>query len=164
LKAIRRLYSKAFVGGALMSGFWPWNSDVALADWLREGIYPSLMDDGIKFHEYQGRVLHAKSMVCEDRLAVAGSANFEDLSISMNWELGVVDDPTIVSQLIRQDERDLESRVAVDWDWAESRPWWRRAFLLCADGSVRRSSGSSKRPNRSQKNRLPRKAVSEKSE
>ena len=80
-----------------MSGFWPWNSDVALADWLREGIYPSLMDDGIKFHEYQGRVLHAKSMVCEDRLAVAGSANFEDLSISMNWELGVVDDPTIVS-------------------------------------------------------------------
>jgi len=114
---------------------------VALADWLREGVYPSLRDDGIKFHEYQGRVLHAQSMVFDDRLAVVGSANFEDLSISMNWELGVV-----------------------DWDWAESRPWWRRGFLLCADGSVRRSSGTSKRPNRSQKNRLPRKAVFEKSE
>lgn len=64
----------------------PRNSDVPLADWVREGLYPSLMDAGVKVREYTGSVLHAKSMVVDDRLAVVGSANFDILSISMNWE------------------------------------------------------------------------------
>jgi len=44
------------------------------------------MDAGVKVREYTGSVLHAKSMVVDDRLAVVGSANFDILSISMNWE------------------------------------------------------------------------------
>ena len=166
-KAIRRLYSKGFTAatrkvvmtvpyfvppkrvldimrrrsleGLEMQVLVPQNSDVALADWLREGLYSSLMDDGIKFYEYRGRVLHAKSMIFDDRLAVVGSANFDYLSISMNWELGiVVDDPAIVRQLMDQFKRDLECSEAVDWDWAESRPWWRRAFAWIGAAMIRK--------------------------
>ena len=105
----------------------PRNSDVPLADWVREGLYPSLMDAGVKVREYTGSVLHAKSMVVDDRLAVVGSANFDILSISMNWELSVViEDAKIVEQLRVQHEKDLELSEEVTLDWGKTRSWWRR--------------------------------------
>ncbi len=166
-RAIRRLYSKAFASatcdvvmtvpyfvpprrvlnvmrrrsleGLQVRLLVPRNSDVAFADWIREGLYPSLMDDGVEIHEYLERVLHAKTMVFDNRLAVVGSANFDYLSISMNWELGVVvDDPEVVRQLIQQYEKDLESSDVVRWDWAEDRPWWRRALAWIGAAIIRK--------------------------
>jgi len=166
-RAIRRLYSNAFtlacrnvvmtvpyfvppkrvlkvmrrrsLEGLKVKVLVPKNSDVPIADWLREGLYPSLMNDGIRFSEYQGAVLHAKSMVCDERLAVVGSANFDYLSISMNWELSVVvDDPAIVGELTSQYHRDLEQSESVDWDWAESRPLWRRVFAWIGAAIIRK--------------------------
>ena len=166
-RAIRRLYSNAFtqarrnvvmtvpyfvppkrvldvmrrrsLEGLKVKVLVPKNSDVPIADWLREGLYPSLMDDGIRFHEYQGAVLHAKSMVFDERLAVVGSANFDYLSISMNWELSVVvDDPAIVGELTSQYHRDLEQSESVDWDWAESRQVWRRVLAWIGAAIIRK--------------------------
>ncbi|MDB4644276.1 phospholipase D-like domain-containing protein, partial [bacterium] len=75
------------------------------------------MEAGVKLREYTGAVLHAKSMIADDRLAVVGSANFDFLSISMNWELSVViEDPEIVSQLREQHEKDLEQSEEVTLD------------------------------------------------
>ena len=166
-RAIRRLYSKAFesatrnvvmtvpyfvppkrvldvmrrrsLEGVEIKILVPRNSDVAFADWIREGLYPSLMDDGVEFHEYLGRVLHAKTMVFDDQLAVVGSANFDFLSISMNWELGVVvDDPKVVKQLMDQYQLDLSKSEAVEWDWAEQRPLWRRALAWIGAAVIRK--------------------------
>lgn len=90
------------------------------------GLYPSLMDAGMKLREYSGAVLHAKSMVADDRHAVVGSANFDFLSIAMNWELSVViEGPEIVNQLREQHAVDLEESEEVTEDWVKSRPWWR---------------------------------------
>lgn len=166
-RAIRRMYSKAFTTatcdvmmtvpyfvpprrvlnvmrersreGLAVKVLVPRNSDVAIADWLREGLYPSLMDDGVEIYEYLDRILHAKTMVFDHRLAVVGSANFDYLSISMNWELGVVvDDEEIVDQLMMQFEKDLEKSERVQWDWAESRPWWRRALSWIGAAIIRK--------------------------
>jgi cardiolipin synthase len=105
----------------------PRNSDVPLADWVREGLYPSLMDAGVKLREYTGSILHAKSMIVDDRLAVVGSANFDFLSISMNWELSVViEDAKIVEQMRVQHEEDLKLSEEVTLDWGKTRSWWRR--------------------------------------
>ena len=105
----------------------PRNSDVPTADWVREGLYPSLMEAGVELREYTGAVLHAKSMVVDDRLAVVGSTNFDFLSIAMNWELLVViEDPEIVDQLREQHAKDLEESEEVTLDWVKSRPWWRK--------------------------------------
>jgi hypothetical protein len=50
----------------------------------------------------------------------------------------VVDDPVIVGQLVAQYHLDLEVSEAVEWDWAESRPWWRRAFAWIGAAILRR--------------------------
>ncbi len=166
-RAIRRLYSRAFheaqdlvvmtvpyfvppkrvldvmrrraLAGLEVRVLVPRNSDVPFADWIREGLYSSLMDDGVNFSEYTASVLHAKSLVFDHRVAIVGSANFDYLSFSFNWELAVVlDDPAIVSQLMEQYQRDLESSEKVDWDWAESRPWWRRVLAQIGAALIRR--------------------------
>jgi len=117
----------------------PRNSDVPFADWIREGLYPSLMNDGVRFREYTKSVLHAKSMLIDGRQAIVGSANFDYLSFSLNWELAVViDDREVVACLTEQYHRDLEESEKVDWDWARSRPWWRRLFAWIGASLIRK--------------------------
>ena len=162
-KAIRRLYSGAFshacekvemtvpyfipprrmvdamkkaeARGVEVEVLVPGKSDVRLADWLREGVYPALMKDGVSFHEYQHSVLHAKSMLVDDRLAIIGSANFDFLSISMNREQAVlIDEAEIVCELKEQRVRDLARSIEVVRETAVGLPWWRR--LIAWVGTV----------------------------
>jgi cardiolipin synthase len=56
-------------------------------------LYPRLDRSGVKVHEYQPSMIHAKTMLIDDRLVIIGSMNLDFLS--MNWlEEGclVVDD------------------------------------------------------------------------
>ncbi|MGC6582630.1 MAG: phospholipase D-like domain-containing protein [Akkermansiaceae bacterium] len=153
-KAIRRLYSMTFAmakkdvvltvpyfvpprrmlnriketcaSGVKVELLVPGTSDVWIADWIREGLYSWLQDAGVTIREYKGSVLHAKSMVADDRLAVVGSANFDLLSIALNWELSVVIvDPVVVEQLRKQYEIDLKQSEEVPPDWEHRRPWLR---------------------------------------
>jgi len=117
----------------------PRDSDVAVADWLREGLYPGLLKHGIKFHEYLRSVLHAKSVVIDDHLALVGSSNFDYLSISWNWELAVViDDAEVAKKLQDQYAIDLEDSETVDEQSAGARPWWRRMMSWIGASIIRR--------------------------
>lgn len=117
----------------------PRNSDVAIADWVREGLYPALMESGVDIWEYTKKLLHAKTVVADDRYAVVGSANFDYLSIAMNWELAVVvDDPRVVGELRDQYDADLEDSEKVGENWELSRPWWRRFFGWLGGSVLRR--------------------------
>ncbi len=49
----------------------PW--EVIFSLWVREGLYPSLMATGVKLRKYTGSLLHAKSMIADDRLDVVAS-------------------------------------------------------------------------------------------
>ncbi len=117
----------------------PRNSDVGIADWVREGLYPALLSVGIQVQEYTQAILHAKSLVVDDELAVVGSANFDFLSFSLNWELAVViQDGEVVQALREQHRKDLESCEMVKPDWALSRPWWRQWLGWLGAGVLRR--------------------------
>ncbi len=117
----------------------PRNSDVGVADWIREGLYPALLDSGVKIQEFTKAVLHAKSMVVDDELVVVGSANFDFLSCSLNWELAIViQDPEVVAQMRTQHEKDLLDSEPVQADWAKLRPWWRQWLGWLGAGVLRR--------------------------
>ena len=117
----------------------PRNSDVAVADWLREGLYPALMGDGISFHEYTASVLHAKSVVIDERLAMVGSSNFDYLSVSWNWELAVViDDAEVVKKLRKQYAVDLARSEKVTPESVGVRPLWRRMLAWIGAAIIRR--------------------------
>lgn len=104
----------------------PRDSDVALVDWLREGLYPKLLRWGVRVIEYLGPVLHAKTMVVDDSIAIIGSNNFDILSVLMNRETAlIVFDDEVAEELNRQWENDLMLSDRVAPDWKGIRPWWR---------------------------------------
>ncbi len=112
--------------GVEISVLVPRDSDVPSVDWLREGLYPSLLNWGVRVIEYLGPVLHAKTMVVDDNVAIIGSNNFDNLSVLMNRETAVVVfDDAVANELDLQWENDLMLSDRVSSDWEGIRPWWR---------------------------------------
>ena len=125
-RRLRRSMRRASQRGVDISLLLPRNSDVQVVDWLREGLYPSLLRWGVNVTEYLGPILHAKTMVIDDNLAVIGSNNFDILSVLMNREAAiVVFDDQVTEELNRQWEKDLSLSESVTRDWQGIRPWWR---------------------------------------
>lgn len=125
-RRLRKAMRRASQRGVDVSVLLPRDSDVAAVDWLREGLYPSLLGWGVRVIEYLGPVLHAKTMVIDDNVAIIGSNNFDILSVVMNRETAiVVFDDDVSDELNRQWSNDLMLSERVANDWQGIRPWWR---------------------------------------
>lgn len=53
---------------------------------LTRANYKDLLDNGVKIYEYTPGFLHAKSMVCDDEVAVVGSINMDYRSLYLHFE------------------------------------------------------------------------------
>jgi len=125
-KRLRKSMKQAAQRGVKISVLVPRDSDVPSVDWLREGLYPSLLNWDVRVIEYLGPVLHAKTMVVDDNVAIIGSNNFDILSVLMNRETAVVVfDEAVANELDLQWENDLMLSDRVSSDWEGIRPWWR---------------------------------------
>lgn len=125
-KRLRKSMRAAAERGVNIALLLPRDSDVRVVDWLREGLYPSLLRWGVRVIEYLGPVLHAKTMVVDDSVAIIGSNNFDILSVIMNRETAIVIfDDEVAEELDRQWENDLMLSERVADDWQGIRPWWR---------------------------------------
>jgi cardiolipin synthase len=79
--------------------------------------YPRVMKAGVKIYEYEGALLHAKTLVVDDRWVSIGSANLDNRSFALNNELNVVLlDRGIATQLVRVFHQDLKYTRAVNDD------------------------------------------------
>lgn len=86
----------------------PRSSDNILVDLAARSYYPDLVRAGVKIHEYAGRMLHAKTLVVDDELAVVGTANFDNRSFRLNFEVIVaIYDARTTGELAHAFENDL---------------------------------------------------------
>lgn len=49
-------------------------------------LYPELLASGVRIHEYQGGLLHAKTLTMDGEVALIGSANMDRRSFDLNYE------------------------------------------------------------------------------
>jgi len=86
----------------------PHRSDMRLVLHAGRSYYQELTDSGVEVHEYLPGVLHAKTMVVDDRWATVGSANMDIRSFKLNFEVNaVIYGPEFAGQLAQQFEQDL---------------------------------------------------------
>ena len=71
---------------------------------LTRSYYWDLLDAGVKIYEYTPGFLHAKSYVCDDRLAVVGTINMDYRSLYLHFECGTL---FFDSQLVKQLKADV---------------------------------------------------------
>ena len=72
----------------------PSQSDVGLVKWASRSFYRMLVEAGVKIYEYPKEMIHAKAFVADGRLASVGTANIDNRSMKLSFEVScfVLDD------------------------------------------------------------------------
>lgn len=56
---------------------------------VTQSYYKVLIKNGVKVYQYRPGFLHAKNVLCDDKIATIGSVNFDYRSLYLNFECGV---------------------------------------------------------------------------
>ena len=68
----------------------PSRADSPLVGYAGRYYYPELLKAGVRIFEYGAGMLHSKTMIIDDELAMVGSANLDVRSMKLNFELGLL--------------------------------------------------------------------------
>ncbi|MFT4257324.1 MAG: cardiolipin synthase [Pseudoxanthomonas sp.] len=114
-EAARMALTSAALGGLDVRLLVPRLSDSRLVTWAARSYYDELLAAGVRIHEYGPRMLHTKALLCDDTLAILGSANFDHRSFRLNFELSMLfRDRALVATLAQLLEGELASARTVD--------------------------------------------------
>ena len=92
----------------------PRRSDSLIVSAAARSYFQELMAAGVKVWEYKARMLHSKTLVVDDNCAMIGTANFDNRSFRLNFEvMAVVYGEELARPLAAQFETDLHSASSV---------------------------------------------------
>jgi cardiolipin synthase len=95
------------------------------------GLYyaAELLAYGVRIYQYRKGMMHAKMMMVDGRWGMVGSANLDNRSLHLNFEIGcILHDAEQVAQLESVYERDLDDAAPLDQQILESRSLASRAL------------------------------------
>lgn len=86
----------------------PGSSDVPLVRNLTRIGYRELLRSGVRIYEWDGPMLHAKTIMCDNRWVRVGSSNLNPSSLLGNYELDVlIEDPSLAHAMEVQFRHDI---------------------------------------------------------
>ncbi len=68
----------------------PKRGDSRLVDLAARSYFPELLEAGVRIYEYETRFIHAKTMVCDNDVAIVGTANLDNRSFRLNFEVAAI--------------------------------------------------------------------------
>ena len=105
----------------------PTKSDSFVVNTTSQSNFQELLDVGVKIYSYNKGFIHAKTMVCDQKVAIIGTANFDNRSFDLNFEINaIVYDDQIAKELSSLFEKDLTfSTQILSSEWAK-RPLYKK--------------------------------------
>ena len=95
---------------------------VAMANW---SYTRDLLPTGVKVYRYQGGFMHQKVLLMDDHVAGVGTANFDNRSFRLNFEITLlVDDPAFASQVDQMLQADMRRSRQVSTQEMDNKPVW----------------------------------------
>lgn len=95
----------------------PERNDSRIIGAIGRAYYPVLARAGARIYEFRGGLLHAKTLVVDDRLALVGSANMDRRSLDLNFENNVLfESPAIAMEVGAHQRRWLADAREIDPD------------------------------------------------
>ena len=102
-------------------------NDSTLVAWSSRSFYSALLGAGVEIAEFKGGLLHTKSLLIDERIAIFGSVNFDQRSLRLNFEISlIVYDQTFCAQLKELTASYLKRSQIINRIGWERRPRWRR--------------------------------------
>lgn len=105
----------------------PRHNDSMLVGWASRAFFAELLEAGVLIHQFEGGLLHTKSVLVDGQLSLVGTVNLDMRSLWLNFEITlVIDDDDFGSDLARVQEDYLaRSRLIEARVWSK-RPYWQR--------------------------------------
>lgn len=111
----------------------PQCSNIAVADWASRALWSGLLAAGVSIHLQPAPFMHGKWLLIDDHYALLGSANIDERSLRLNFELGVeVYGDDVVHQLRRQSRQLIESARTLTLQEAQQWSLWQQLRNACA--------------------------------
>ncbi len=105
----------------------PMDSDSAFVNTCASSHYEEMLEVGIEIYRYTKGFVHAKTMVCDDKIAFVGTANLDQRSFDLNFEVNALVYNAAFAEEVKdaflEDLKDAEKLNYADW---MQRPRWRR--------------------------------------
>ncbi|AWV05741.1 cardiolipin synthase [Marilutibacter maris] len=113
-EAARMALTSAALGGLDVRVLVPRLSDSRLVTYAARSYFDELLAAGVRIYEYGPRMLHSKALLCDDDLVLVGSANFDNRSFRLNFEVCVLfRDTGLAGELAALIEHECESCTPV---------------------------------------------------
>ncbi|MGB1129844.1 MAG: cardiolipin synthase [Haloferula sp.] len=115
----------------------PDEGDSSMVDLSAWSFLPELHQSGIEVYRYTKGFMHHKVTVIDDRYCTIGTANFDNRSFRLNFEVTMgVDDEEFTSEVVRMLEEDFSNARKVErGEYDQKSGWfkfWSRASRLAA--------------------------------
>ena len=128
------LCSSARRGGATTIIF-PARNDSWIVGAASRSYYADLLAAGVRIHEYEGGLLHAKSLTLDGEVMLIGSANMDRRSFELNYENNILlYDPTLTAEMRRRQDAYLARSYPVTAEmvarWSMTRRFWNNAIAM----------------------------------
>ncbi len=124
---LRRALVRLALRGGSVQLILPGKSDVLVSQLAARSLYRRLLKAGVQIWEYQPQVLHAKLIMVDD-IVYAGSANLDQRSLNINYELMIRFESQAVAARAREEfARTLEHCQKITFEeWSRGRSLWER--------------------------------------
>jgi cardiolipin synthase len=102
----------------------PEHSDHPLVDLARNSYYALALAAGLRIYHFQGRIMHAKTVVIDDYWSSVGSANLDNLSLLFNYEANLVsEDRSFAATIKEQFVNDMLAAKKIEPEEWRQRSW-----------------------------------------
>jgi cardiolipin synthase len=97
--------------------------------------YAELLQAGVTIYEYQGGLLHTKSLTLDGEGALIGSANMDRRSFDLNYENNILPfDPKLTADLRERQQQYIAKSIRVTRDtvasWSMPRRLWNNTLAI----------------------------------
>ncbi|WP_257659088.1 cardiolipin synthase [Parapedobacter lycopersici] len=117
----------AALGGVRVKLLVPGHSDSVVVNAAARSYYDDLLHAGVEIYRYQKGFVHAKTMVVDRKIAIVGTANMDQRSFDLNFEVNaVVYDVAIAQELGDVFDQDLLQASPIDPQVWEQRPLYKQ--------------------------------------
>ena len=90
--------------------------------WLTQSSYQNLIEAGVKIYQFTPGFIHSKCVLCDDRMAVVGTINFDYRSFYHHYECGVFLYCTdAVLQLKKDMEETFDKSELITLEWCKKK-------------------------------------------
>lgn len=126
-EAILEALRVAALGGVRVRILVPQRSDSRLVDAAAHSYFNEMLEAGVEIHLYQRGFIHAKTMVVDGHVAIVGTANMDQRSFELNFEVNaVVYSAKLGAQLRAQFLSDLAHADPIDPARWKARPLFKQ--------------------------------------